>query len=61
MIKRFRESTVMDQQGRIFVNSDLRKIMGLQNGGPVEFFINGQGEAVIRAANRKSAGRKFND
>ena len=50
MIMRARKSTIMDQQGRIFVNADLRKAMGLLRGGPVEFYVNDQGQVAFRAA-----------
>ena len=43
-----RKSTTMDQQGRIYVNRDLVKAIGLQGGGKIEWFIKEDGHASFR-------------
>lgn len=50
MLKMQRKSTTMDQQGRVFVNRDIAKAMGLQDGGKIEWFINDDGHAAFRKA-----------
>ncbi|MBX9885323.1 MAG: hypothetical protein K2X68_10160 [Novosphingobium sp.] len=47
-LSRVRKSTIMDQQGRVFVNRDIAKAMGLQGGGKIEWFINDDGHVSFR-------------
>jgi bifunctional DNA-binding transcriptional regulator/antitoxin component of YhaV-PrlF toxin-antitoxin module len=49
MILRTRKTTRMDQSGRVFLDVETRRLMGLRNQGPVEFYVNGDGQTCLRA------------
>lgn len=47
-MRSFPHSTKMDQQGRIFIGTTMRRKLGLFNGGPVEFNITEYGQVTIK-------------
>ncbi len=42
--------TRVDSRGRVVVRKTLREAMGLPAGGPVEWFMNEEGDLALRAA-----------
>jgi bifunctional DNA-binding transcriptional regulator/antitoxin component of YhaV-PrlF toxin-antitoxin module len=50
-----RRATILDQGGRFFVPLDVRKAMGLPNGGTVEWFTNEDGLAAFCKAPPKKS------
>lgn len=49
MNRRTRKTTRMDQSGRVFLDVETRRLIGLQNRGPVEFYVNGDDQTCLRA------------
>lgn len=49
-MRRIRKSTPMDQQGRVFVNRDIVKAMGLLGGGKIEWTLDDNGHASFSKA-----------
>lgn len=47
-------TTIMDQQGRVFLGETARRRAGLTGAGSVEFHLNDRGEMVLRKANAAS-------
>ena len=52
-LKITRKTTIMDQQGRVFVNRDIVKAMGMSGGGEIEWFVNQDGQASFQKAKSK--------